>query len=98
MGDNNDYIYVLTRIDELNKNLAVLKLFINRVNAIEYLFKNCDKKKEDDDLYIMETDISYNDEEIFKMYERAKGYIYNGKQLLYTYQIHKIENKYQDEH
>lgn len=94
---SEDYIYVLTRNDEINKNLAVLKLFINRVNAIEYLFKYCDKKKDDEDLYIMETDISYNDEEIFKMYEKSHGYVYNTKQLLYTYQIHKIENKYQDE-
>jgi hypothetical protein len=92
MSDNDD-IFILS-CNEINKqDIKVLALFQNKLSAIDYILGYIDKNKKDN--YVIETEIK-NNEEIFIVYERLKGYIYNSKVLLYIYQIHKMNNKCED--
>lgn len=91
---NDDYVYILTCNDLLNEDIKIIALFIDKLSAIDYTFQHINKFKNDN--YVIETDIIEGNE-IFYMYERQFGWIYNKKLLLKIFQIHKKDNKYEDE-
>lgn len=91
---SNDDVYILTCNDLLNEDIKIIALFENKLSAIDYTFQHINKSKNDN--YVIETDIMEGNE-MFFVYERQFGWIYNRKLLLKIFQIHKKDNKCEDE-